>query len=145
MVYTVLVMNHQNLMQDGLKIGQVENLINVLYDKAEYLSEEVKRKVVKDNHTYQREWEQVSVELGSDFDVTLGREWERGKMDDTSVYLLVKRTTDDRLVLRKRYWKHDTDAHVMKFWKKVHDTFRYWNDMELECLRMQFDEALKSL
>ena len=145
-VYTVLVMNHQNLMQDGLEIEQVESLIDKLYDKAEYFSEDVTRKVVKDNHTYQREWEQLSIVIGSAFEVVLGREWERGKLDDTSVYMLIKRVSDDRLILRKRYWKHDKlDSHVMDYWKKVHDTFKYWNGILRECLKMEFNNVLESL
>jgi hypothetical protein len=62
-------MNYNNLIQDGLRDGQVEALIEKLYTHCEEIEGEVNRKVVKDNHTYQREWEQVSVVIGSTFEI----------------------------------------------------------------------------
>ena len=144
-VYTVRVMNHNNLMQDGLRNGQVETLIEKLLANCEEIAGEVTRKVVKDNHTYQREWEQVSVVIGSTFEIVLGREWERGKVDETSVYMLIKQVAD-RLLLRKRYWKFEReDKHVIAYWKKVHDIFHCWNHIQCEIVRENFDEVVKSL
>lgn len=145
-MYTVLVMNHKNLMQDGLKNEQVENLINKLFANCDEIAPEVTRRVVKDNAVYQREWEQVIVIIGSTFEITLGREWERGVSNDTSIYMLIKHVNDGRLLLRKRYWKHESnDNHVIAYWKKVHDIFHSWNNTQCEIVRDSFDEIVESL
>ena len=133
-------------MQDGLRIKQIETLINKLFANCEEMAPEVTRRVVKDNAVYQREWEQVFIVIGSTFEITLGREWERGKLEDTSVYMLVKHVVDDRLLLRKRYWKYESaDKHVMAYWKKVHDIFQCWNNTQYEIVCENLDEVLESL
>ena len=141
--YTVPVMNHYGKKQDGVDNVALAILIEKIYCN-NVNKNNVTRKVVKDNNTYQREWELVTATLGS-FEVTFGVEYNAGKKDDVHVGMLIKHLSTDRLLYRHHFWKYSKESLDVKYWEMVSEIFKRWNNCCLKRVSDELWDVIKSI